>query len=78
MEHALNLIVDDWRVNLDQHKSTLSVFLDLRKAFDTVDHSILTHKLSLYKFDDALVSLLSNYLSSVSLGSNSLMSYPRK
>ena len=60
-EHALNYMVDDWRLSLDNHKSTLAIFLDLRKAFDTVDHTILASKLRLYGLSDSLVILI-NYL----------------
>ena len=39
------------------------MFLDLRKAFDLVDHSILLHKLKLYHFSQKTVSFFESYLS---------------
>ena len=39
------------------------MFLDLRKAFDLVDHEILIHKLKLYHFSEKSVNLFSSYLS---------------
>jgi len=33
---------------MDKGKCTCAVFLDLSKAFDTVDHKILLHKLMYY------------------------------
>lgn len=47
-ELALNTMVDDWRLSLDNRKNVLSLFLDLSKAFDTVDHNLLVQVLQLF------------------------------
>lgn len=61
-ELALNTMVDEWRENLDTDNDVVSLFLDLSKAFDTVDHELLINKLKLYNFGDNSRSLISNYL----------------
>jgi len=43
-------VTDKWLKAIDEGKYTGSVFLDLAKAFDTVDHSILYIKWSYYGF----------------------------
>ena len=42
---ALIDIVDKIKQNIDDKKYTVGIFLDLCKAFDTVDHTILLNKL---------------------------------
>ena len=42
--------------------TTGAVFLDLKKAFDFVDHIILLNKLSLYTTNSPFVSLFKSYL----------------
>ena len=48
--------------SIEQKKYTCAVFLDLKKAFDTVNHSILLNKLHKYGIRGNMHELLSDYL----------------
>ena len=48
---------------MDSGQVPLAIFLDLSKAFDTLDHNILLHKLSFLGIKDMYLHLLRNYLS---------------
>ncbi|CAB4031800.1 Hypothetical predicted protein, partial [Paramuricea clavata] len=50
--------------NADNSLITASVFLDIRKAFDTVDHAILFCKLKSVGLDDNTLNWFESYLSS--------------
>ena len=41
-------VSDHWYLNIDNKKANFALFLDLKKAFDTVDHEILISKLVKY------------------------------
>ena len=48
---------------LDQGKLPISIYLDLSKAFDTLDHDILLHKLSFYGVHGTALNWFQSYIS---------------
>lgn len=44
-ETALNLVLSDWKNDLNQRSNIVATFLDLKRAFETVDRNILLAKL---------------------------------
>ena len=55
-------LIDTISTYLDQREIPIAFFLDLSKAFDTLDHSILLQKLYLYGVDNISLKLFENYL----------------
>ena len=49
-------------VNMDRGLYSLVVFLHLRKAFDTVNHTLLLHKLQIYGFETKAINFMRNYV----------------
>ena len=58
-----NLVFRHLYQSFDESKLTLGVFIDLSKAFDTVDHTFLTKKLELYGIEDCNLRWFESYLS---------------
>ena len=61
-EMALTQIIEEISENMQNGKITCSVFLDLAKAFDTVDHQTLITKLYNYGVRGLPAKLIENYL----------------
>ncbi len=65
-EHMLLYLTDNFRKELDNRSPRFiaALSLDIRKAFDSVHHTLLLHKLDrLFYFSPSSLSLLTSYLS---------------
>ena len=60
---ALLDLSNDWYVNTDRKNVNGVIFLDLKKAFDTVNHEILLKKLEYFGFDYTSIAFFHSYLS---------------
>ena len=61
-QHAILDIVNDIQSNMNRHLLSCGVFIDLKKAFNTVDHNVLLDKLNHYGFRGIINSWFSSYL----------------
>ena len=60
--HSITSAIEIMRHCRDDKNCRLAGFVDLKKAFDTIDHSILLTKLDLYGFRGITNTLLQSYL----------------
>jgi hypothetical protein len=61
-EFAALEIVDRIGKELDSRKTPIAIFLDLSKAFDTLNHDILITKLQYYGLEDRTIQWFKSYL----------------
>ena len=61
-QHAILDIVNAIQTNMNNCLFSCGIFIDLKKAFDTVDHEILLHKLDHYGFHGIINIWFSSYL----------------
>ena len=60
---ALSKTMNHWLINIDKGNKNSVVFLDIKKAFDTVNHRILLDKLECYGIKDQELKFFESYLS---------------
>ena len=61
---ALLEATDSWALDIDRDNVNAVAFLDLKKAFDTVDHDVLLSKLILYGIQESAYDWFKSYLNS--------------
>ena len=61
-QHAILDIINEIQSNMDKRLFSCGIFIDLKKAFDTVDHTILLKKLSFYGFRGIINEWFQSYL----------------
>ena len=61
-QHAVSIFTDEIRRGMDNRKLTGAAFIDLSKAFDTVDHGCILSKLECYGIVDRELSWFESYL----------------
>ena len=62
-DHAIIQLIDEISKSFERNAFTLGVFIDLSKAFDTVNHQILLSKLNSYGIRDINCKWFKSYLS---------------
>ena len=77
---ALLKITDKWMEAIDMGLFVGTVFLDLRKAFDLVNHDVLVEKLRIYGLSNSSLEWFQSYMSDRTQCSqiNGVLSHPSK
>ena len=61
-QHALLRTIETWKTHLNKGDKIGAIFMDLSKAFDTIDHNMLLAKLSAYGFCARSLKFIRSYL----------------
>ena len=76
-EHAVTELVGEICKGLENNKHTISIFIDLSKAFDTIDHKILLSKMERYGLLGTVLKWFESYLSKCTMRTKCLTSATR-
>ena len=75
--HVLIHLINRISSAIDQRETTVGVFLDLSKAFDTLDHQILFTKLEHYGIRDVALQWIKSFFLAVSNSSKLIKLVPQ-
>ena len=62
-QHSLITMLEKWKSVLDKGEYICCLFMDLSKAFDTINYNLLLAKLKAYCFSKKSLALMYSYLS---------------
>lgn len=61
-ESALTKVIYEWKKCIDSNKITIAVFLDLKRAFETIDRNLLITKMKNLGFHDIVLAWFESFL----------------
>lgn len=61
-ETAINYLINNWKEAIDKGETVIAVFLDLKRAFETVDRKRMIDKLKNYGIEGKELKLFENYM----------------
>ena len=61
-QHSLLIIIEKWKRTLDENMKVGAIFMDLSKAFGTLNHRLLLTKLKAYGLQPIALKQMENYL----------------
>ena len=62
-QHALLKMIETWKIKLNMGHKVGVIYMDLSKAFDSLNHELLIAKLRCYGLDQNAVEFFKSYLS---------------
>ena len=60
--HSFLIMLEKWKRALDENRKVGAIFMDLSKAFDTLNHRLLSAKLKAYDLQPTALKQMENYL----------------
>ena len=61
-QNALLVMIEKWKTTFNKKIKMGTLFMDLARPFDILDHSLLLAKLSVFGFDNDLLNFPQSYL----------------